>query len=57
MSDNYCSLNPLWKGMREEVPARTFLTQHPHPLPLCSKYPVFKCPSASIVVTSILRVK
>ena len=30
-----CSLKPLWSGMGEVVPARTSLTLHPHPLPLC----------------------
>ena len=55
--DGYCSLKPLWLGMREVVPARTSPTLHPHPLPLCCNYPVQKCPSASIVVTSTLRVK
>ena len=29
----------------------------PHPLPLCCNYPVLTYPSASIVVTSTLRVK
>ena len=29
----------------------------PHPLALCCNYPVSKCPSASIVATSTLRVK
>ena len=43
--------------MEEVVLARTSLTLHPHPLPLCCNYPVLKCPSASIVVTSTLRVE
>ena len=29
----------------------------PHPLALCCNYPVSKCPSASIVATSTVRVK
>ena len=51
---SYCSLKPLWSAMGEVVPARTSPTLHPHTLPLCSNYPVKKCPSASIVVTSTL---
>ena len=43
---SYCSLKPLWSGMGEVVPARTLPTLHP-PSP----------PTASIVVTSTLRVK
>ena len=38
------------------MPACTSSTLHPHPLPLCCNYPVYKCPSASIAVTSTLRV-
>ena len=37
-----------------EVPLRPYF---PHPLALCCDYPVLKCPSASIVVTSTVRVK
>ena len=40
----YCSLNPLWSGMGEVVPARTSPTLHP-PSPIPSH-------CASIVVTS-----
>ena len=40
--------------MGEVVPARTSPTLPP---PLCCSYPVSKCPSASIVVTSTLRAK
>ena len=36
------------------VPRRPYI---PHRLPLCCNYPVQKCPSALVVVTSILRVK
>ena len=43
--------------MGEVVPARTSPTLLPHPLALCCHYPVLKCCSASIVVTSTLRVK
>ena len=43
--------------MGEVVPARTSPTLPPHPLALCCNYTVSKCPSASIVVTSTLRVK
>ena len=35
---SYCSLKPLWSGMGEVVPARTSLTLHPHPLPLCISF-------------------
>ena len=42
--------------MGEVVPARTSPTLPPHPLALCCNYPVSKCPSASIVGTSTLRV-
>ena len=42
--------------MVEVVPARTSPTLLPHPLTLCCDYPVSKCPSASIVVTSTVRV-
>ena len=42
--------------MVEVVPARTSPTLLPHPLALCCDYPVLKCPSASIVVTSTVRV-
>ena len=42
--------------MGEVVPARTSPPYLPHPLALCCNYPVSKCPSASIVVTSTLRV-
>ena len=42
--------------MGEVVPARTSPTLPPHPLALCCNYPVSKCPSASIVATSTLRV-
>ena len=54
--DSYCSLKPLCSGMGEVVPARTSPTLLPHPLALCCHYPVSKCPSASIVMTSTLRV-
>ena len=37
--------------------ARTSPTLLPYPLALCCNYPVSKCPSASIVVTSTVRVK
>ena len=46
----------LCSGMREVVPARTSSTLLPHPLALCCNYPVSKCPSSSIVVTSTVRV-
>ena len=52
ISDSYCSIKPLCSGMGEVVPARTSPTLLPHPLALCCHYPVSKCPSASIVVTS-----
>ena len=55
--DSYCSLKPLCSGMGEVVPARTSPTLLPHPLALCSHYPVSKCCSASIAVTSTVRVK
>ena len=55
--DSYCSLKPLCSGMGEVVPARTSPTLLPHPLALCCHYPVSKCCSASIVVTSTVRVK
>ena len=42
--------------MGEVVPARTSPTLHLHPLPLFCNYPVWKYLSASIVVTSTLRV-
>ena len=35
-------------------PAHTSPTLQPHPLPLCCNYPVLKCLSASVVVTSTL---
>ena len=62
ISDSYCSLKPLWSGMGgssagsylADPPRRPYI---PHPLLLCSYYPVWKRPSASAVVTSILRVK
>ena len=57
ISDSYCSLKPLKSDMGEVVP---WLVPHrpyiSHPLPLCCNYPVKNCPSASIVVTSTLRV-
>ena len=31
--------------------ARTSPTLHPHPLPVCCNYPVYKCPSASIIMS------
>ena len=43
--------------MGEVVPARTSPTLLPHPFALCYHYPVSKCCSASIVVTSTVRVK
>ena len=52
--DSYCSLKPLCSGMGE-VPARTSPTLLPHPLTLCCHYPVSKYCSASIVVTSTVR--
>ena len=54
--DSYWSLKPLCSGMGEAVPARTCRPYLPHPLALCCNYPVSKCPSASIVATSTLRV-
>ena len=57
ISDSYCSLKPLRSGMGEVVPARTSPTLLPHPLALCCHYPVSNCRSASIVVTSTVRVK
>ena len=42
--------------MGKVVPARPSPTLPPHPLALCCNYPVSKRPSASIVVTSTLRV-
>ena len=54
--DSYCSLKPLCSGMGEVVLARTSLTLLPHPLALGCHYPVSKCCSASIVVTSTVRV-
>ena len=36
------------------IPRRPYF---PHPLALCCDYPVSKCLSASIVVTSTVRVK
>ena len=54
--DSYCSLKPLCSGMGEVVPARTLPTLLPHKLALCCHYPVSKCRSASIVVTSTVRV-
>ena len=54
--DSYCSLKPLCSGMGEVVPARTLPTLLPHPLALCCHYPVSMCCSASIVVTSTVRV-
>ena len=55
--DSYCSLKPLCSGMGEVVPACTSPTLLPHPLALCCHYPVSKCCSASIAVTSTVRVK
>ena len=55
--DSYCSLKPLCSGMGEVVPARTSPTLLPPSLALCCHYPVSKCCSASIVVTSTVRVK
>ena len=55
--DSYCSLKPLCSGMGEVVPARTSPTLLPHSRALCCHYPVSKCRSASIVVTSTVRVK
>ena len=43
--------------MGEVVPARTSPTLLPHPLALYCHYPVSKRRSASIVVTSTVRVK
>ena len=54
--DSYCSLKPLCSGMGEVVPARTSRTLLP-PSPRTVLYPVSKCCSASIVMTSTLRVK
>ena len=54
--DSYCSLKPLCSGMGEVVPARTSPTLLPPSLALCCHYPVSKCCSASIVVTSTVRV-
>ena len=51
--DTYYSLKPLCSGMGEVVPARTSPTLLP---PSPRTYPVSKCLSASIVVTSTLRV-
>ena len=56
ISDSYCGIKPLCSGMGEVVPARTSPTLLPHPLALCCDYAVSKCPSASIVVTSTVRV-
>ena len=42
--------------MGEVVQARTLPTLLPHPLALCCHYPVSKYCSASIVVTSTVRV-
>ena len=42
--------------MGEVVLARISPTLPPHPLALCCNYLVSKCPSASIVATSTLRV-
>ena len=42
--------------MGEVVQARTSPTLPPHPLALCCNYAISKCPSASIVATSTLRV-
>ena len=57
ISDSYCSLKPLCSGMGEVVPARTSPTLLPPSPRTCCNYPVSKCLSASIVVTSTLRVK
>ena len=57
ISDSYCSIMPLCSGMGEVVPARTSPTLLPHPLALCCHYPVSKYRSASIVMTSTVRVK
>ena len=54
--DSYCSLKPLCSGMGEVEPARTSSTLLPPSLALCCHYPVSKCCSASIVVTSTVRV-
>ena len=54
--DSYWSLKPLCSGMGEVVPALPRRPYFPHPLALCCNYPVSKCPSASVVVTSTLRV-
>ena len=54
---SYCSLKPLWLGMGKVVPARTSPTLHPPSPSYCAVIILFKCPSASIVVTSTLRVK
>ena len=43
-------------GHGEAVPARTSPTLLPHPLALCCHYPVSKCRSASIAMTSTVRV-
>ena len=52
-----CSLKPLCSGMGEVVPARTSPTLPPLSPHAMLYYPVSKCPSASLVVTSTLRVK
>ena len=57
ISDSYCCIKPLCSGMGEVVPAHTSPTLLPHPLALCCNYPVSKCFSASIIVTSTVRVK
>ena len=57
ISDSYCSIKPLCSGRGKKcrlVPRRPYF---PHPLTLCCNYPFSKCPSASIVMTSTLRVK
>ena len=54
--DSYCSLEPLCSGMGEVVPARTSPTLPPPSPRTVLYYPVSKCPSASIVTTSTLRV-